>query len=296
VPDLDDPAARLAAIHPALLAWYRAGARPLAWRATRDPWRILVSEIMLQQTQAARVEPLWTAFCERFPTPRACAEAPLAEVLTRWRGLGYNRRAVNLHRTAQAIVEAHGGRVPDDLDELRALPGIGDYTARAVLAFAHGADAGPVDTNIARVLTRAVVGESLGRAALQRLADDAVPPGDGHDWSQALMDLGARVCTARAVRCADCPIAHGCAWRGDAATPDPAGGGAARVRPQAPFRGSDRYHRGRLVDALRDGPIPAAAVPLAADTPDGARAEALVAGLVADGLAEWSQGSLRLPT
>jgi A/G-specific adenine glycosylase len=292
----DDAAdARLAEVRPALLRWYRGSPRPLAWRITRDPWAILVSEIMLQQTQAARVEPLWLGFLERFPSPRACAEGSVGEVLQRWQGLGYNRRAVRLHDAARTIVDAHGGRVPDDLARLLSLPGVGDYTARAVLAFAFDRDAAPVDTNVARVLSRAVAGAPTSPRELQDLADEAVPPGEAGDWSQALMDLGAGVCRARSPRCAICPLAGVCAWRGDPSVPDPAATGAARVRKQAPFAGSDRQHRGRLVDALRAGPLPSVALTAAAGLPDEARVRALVEGLVRDGLAEWDEDRLRLP-
>jgi A/G-specific adenine glycosylase len=278
-----------------LLAWYRRTARPLPWRATRDPYAILVSEIMLQQTQVARVEPAWRAFLARFPTAAALARAPLAEVLTQWRGLGYNRRARDLQRAAAAVVAEHGGEVPADLDALLALPGIGPYTARAVLAFAHERDVAPVDTNVARVLARAVAGAPLGRAALQRLADDVVPSGDGDPWSQALMDLGARVCLARVPRCDDCPVAAACAWR-RAGGPDPAAGTALRSRPQATFAGSARYHRGRLLDALREAPVPRAALAgAAALADDPARAGAIADGLVRDELAQWDDELLRLP-
>jgi A/G-specific adenine glycosylase len=291
-PVLDD---RVLALRRSLLDWYAVEARPLAWRTTRDPWRILVSEIMLQQTQATRVEPLWLAFCARFPTPAALAAAPVGEVLTWWRGLGYNRRAVNLHRAATVIADEHGGVVPADLDGLLALPGIGDYTARAVQAFAFGLDAAPVDTNVGRVLARAVRGEVTGRAALQRLAQALVPEGRGHPWNQALMDLGARVCTARSPRCPGCPLERTCAWRSTPSLEDPAASGGAAARPQAAFAGSDRYHRGRLVDALRGGPVAAGALLRAADLEDPARIDRITAGLVADGLAEWEAGLLRLP-
>jgi A/G-specific adenine glycosylase len=291
----DHPDGTSAALQSALLGWYRERARPLAWRSTRDPWRILVSEIMLQQTQAARVEPLWTAFCDRFPTAEACAAAPLGDVLVAWRGLGYNRRAVALHRTARVLVAEHGGAVPDDLEALLGLPGVGAYTARAVLVFAFGAAAAPVDTNIARVLHRAVAGERLGAAALQRLADAAVPAGAAHDWASGLMDLGATVCTARAPRCDTCPLAPDCAWRGRAGVPDPAASAARRAQRSEPFVGSDRYHRGRLVDALRRSDLPAEALPGAAGLDDAARVVTIVDSLLADGLAEWEDGALRLP-
>jgi A/G-specific adenine glycosylase len=275
----------------ALLPWFDATARPLAWRRTRDPWLVLLSEVLAQQTQAARAEAAWTAFAERFPTPAAMAEAPLSEVLLRWRGLGYNRRAVNLHRTACVLVERHGGRVPEELSALRDLPGVGPYTARAVRAFAFGADDAPVDTNVARVLSRAVAGAPLRGRALQASADGLVPTRRGREWSAALMDLGATICTARSPRCDACPIAPGCVWQ-DVGGPDP--WASARVRPPAPFAGSDRQHRGRLVDALRSGGLPWSAVPEAAGLPSGARLDAIVAGLVADGLIRAGDAGLDL--
>jgi A/G-specific adenine glycosylase len=277
-----------------LLAWYAGSRRDLPWRGTRDPYAVLVSELMLQQTQAARVVPAWRAFLDRFPDVQALARAPLADVLTAWRGLGYNRRAVNLQRAARALVEDHGGVVPDDFDALLALPGVGPYTARAVLAFAFDRDVAPVDTNVARVLARAVANGPLPRTEVQRLADQAVPDGLGHDWNQALMDLGAAVCTARAPRCAQCPVRGACRWR-TAGGQDPAGAGALRPRPQTAFAGSDRYHRGRLVDALRDRAVDQGGLPAAADLHDPPRLERIVAAVIADGVAEWAGGHLRLP-
>lgn len=284
-----------------LLAWYRSAARPLPWRRTGDPYAILVSETMLQQTRAERVEPVYESFLQRYPDVRALAAASRSEVLRSWEGLGYNRRAVNLHQAARAIVEQHGGRVPDDLDALRALPGVGDYTARAVLTFAFGHDTAPVDVNVARVLARAATGEPMSRSEVQHLADRLVPDGEGPAWTAALMDLGARYCTARAPRCSACPVAATCAWRGggsaeaEAEVPDPAGGSAVRSRPQGRFSGSDRYHRGRLVDTLRRGPVDTDALPKAADLDDTGRLVALTRALVDEGLAEWNDGSLRLP-
>ena len=273
-----------------ILDWYAERARPLGWRRTRDPYAILVSEIMLQQTQVARVEPAWRAFLERFPTVAALAAASLADVLTAWRGLGYNRRAAYLHRCAAALVERHGGVVPDDLAALRALPGVGDYTARAVLAFAFQRRVAPVDTNVARVLARLVAGRPLDRVEAQRLADASVPE-DAATWSHALMDLGARVCTARSPRCPECPVADHCAWRARGGA-DPAAAGAHRPRPQGPFVGSDRRCRGRLVDALRAGPV---ARDDLATTIDSDEADRIAAALVAEGLAEWHGEQLRLP-
>lgn len=284
----------VARLRPRLLAWYAETARPLPWRRTRDPYRILVSEVMLQQTQVSRVEPAYRAFLRRFPTVRALAAAAPAEVLTAWRGLGYNRRALNLHRAARAVVEHHGGTVPADLRRLVALPGVGDYTARAVLAFAYGVDAAPVDTNVARVLARAVAAEPLSRARAQHLADAVLPRGRAAEWGNALMDLGAGVCTAKTPRCGDCPVAAVCAWR-RAGGADPAAADPSRSRPQAAFAGSDRFHRGRLVDALRRGPLTADRLADAAALDDEARLDALVGRLVDEGLAEWAGSELRLP-
>jgi A/G-specific adenine glycosylase len=289
----------VAPVHPwlgdVLLDWYGARARDLPWRRTRDPYRILVSEIMLQQTQASRAAVAFAEFTSRFPTVRTLAGASVAEVLTAWRGLGYNRRAVGLHKAARSIVEEHAGVVPQNLTALRALPGVGDYTARAVLAFAYGQDVGPVDTNVARVLSRAVAGRALNRREAQSLADALVPEGQGHAWSSALMDLGARHCTARRPACDSCPVLRTCAWQRSGGE-DPAGATAVRARSPSPFAGSDRYHRGRLVDALRAGPVAAADLATAARVTDRVKAAALAQRLVADGLAEWDAGSLRLPT
>ncbi len=278
-----------------LLEWYARQARDLPWRRTRDPYLILVSEIMLQQTQASRAAVAFAAFTSRFPTVQALAAAPLAEAVTAWRGLGYNRRAVSLHRAARSIVDQHAGVVPRDLAALRALPGVGDYTARAVLAFAYRQDVAPVDTNVARVLSRAVAGRALTRRQTQSLADELVPEGQGQAWSGALMDLGARHCTARRPACGGCPVRHACAWQRGGGE-DPAGATALRAGSPSPFAGSDRYHRGRLVNALRTGPVAAAELAAGAGTADPGRAAALAERLVVDGLAEWDAGSLRLPT
>jgi A/G-specific adenine glycosylase len=211
-------------------------------------------------------------------------------VLRAWQGLGYNRRAVALHQAAEAIVERHRGHVPRDLDALRALPGIGEYTARAILAFAFGEDVAPVDTNIRRVLQRAVAGAPLAGRALQSVADAVVPHGSGRDWSAALMDLGATVCTSRP-RCDQCPVSQACAWAG--VGDDPAA--VAPKKAALPFAGSNRFHRGRLLDALRAGRVSRSALAAAARVDQHERAEELAAALVADGLAQWHQDHLYLP-
>jgi A/G-specific adenine glycosylase len=260
--------------------------RDLPWRETRDPWHVLVSEVMLQQTQASRVVEPYRRFIARFPTPAACARVGPAEVVREWAGLGYNRRALNLHRAAVAIVTHHGGRVPANLVELEGLPGVGPYTARAVLAFAHGRAVGVVDTNVKRVMARALTGRPLGASEAQRLADRLVPRRDPWRFNQALFDLGARYCTARAPRCAQCPLASGCRWtRADPGAPDPASDGRRR---QPPFAGSEREGRGRLVGALRLAPVGAATLALAAGWPhDEPRALRIADALVEEGLACW---------
>jgi A/G-specific adenine glycosylase len=280
-----------------LLAWSDATRRDLPWRRTRDPWAVLVSELMLQQTQVARVEPRFVAFLERFPDPAACAAAVPAEVLRLWEGLGYNRRAVNLHRAAQVIVDCHDGGLPDDLDTLLALPGVGPYTARALLAFAFERDHGVVDTNAARVIARAVAGQRLSAGQVQAHADELVPLGRGWDWNQAVLDLGATVCSRRTPRCGACPIADGCAWaRRGFAAPDPADGSAGTSTVQSRFDGSDRQGRGRLVQALRTGPLELDRVADVAGWPDDPdRAHRIADTLIIDGMAEYADGQLALP-
>jgi A/G-specific adenine glycosylase len=292
------PPASPSFIGPALLAWSEGTRRDLPWRATRDPWAVLVSEFMLQQTQVSRVVPRWTAFMARFPDPAACADAVVGEVIGRWAGLGYNRRALSLHRSAVAVCARHGGVVPANLDSLLALPGVGRYTARAVLAFAYELDVGVVDTNAARVLARAVAGRRLGLVGVQALADANVPPGYGWAYNQAVLDLGASVCTARRPACERCPLQTQCAWRREGqGPPDPAVGSAGSTGRQSVFDGSDRQGRGRLVSALRLGPLPAATLARAAGWPDDdARAARVAASLVADGLAvAGADGTVSLP-
>jgi A/G-specific adenine glycosylase len=289
----------------ALLGWANAGSaggglRDLPWRRTRDAWAVLVSEVMLQQTQVARVAPVFERFLARFATPADCAAAPIAAIVRAWSGLGYNRRAVNLHRAAAAVVDRHGGAVPTELGALLALPGVGPYTARAVLAFSVEADGvGVLDTNSARVLARALAGRRLSRAEAQAGADAAVPPGRTWRWNSAMLDLGATVCLTGAPRCGVCPVAPHCSWRA-AGGPDPAVGSAGTSGRQSAFAGSDRQGRGRLVAALRAGPLslgdPAAVAAAAGWPDDPARADRVVAGLVRDGLVVVDGTRLSLPS
>jgi A/G-specific adenine glycosylase len=235
-----------------VLAWGAPRLRDLPWRRTRDPWAILVAEVMLQQTQVPRVIPKWLAFCAAYPTPATCASAPLGQVLRHWQGLGYPRRARNLRDAATAMVERHNGAVPDELGALLALPGVGPYTARAVLAFAFERDVAVVDTNIARVLARAT-GERLTMRRVQEIADELVPAGAGWAWNQMLMDLGATICRP-VPRCEGCPLAPGCAWHvAGHPAPDPAIGSAGVSTRQAPYDGSDRQRRGDVLRALHHG-------------------------------------------
>jgi A/G-specific adenine glycosylase len=276
-----------------VLEWGRANLRDLPWRATRDPWAVLVSEVMAQQTQVDRVVPKWEAFLDRWPDPSSCAQAELSEVLVLWSGLGYPRRARNLHAASRVIVERHGGAVPVERDALLALPGVGPYTAAAVRAFAFEVDEGVVDTNIARVLAR-WSGRRLGQAEVRRIAGTLVPDGRGWWWNQTLMELGARCCRPRAPRCGACPLAPGCAWHlAGHAEPDPALGSALVSGRQGRFEGSNRQLRGRALAALAEGPLHLAEL-VARLGLDDARAGEVVASLRSDGLVTIDGGDVRL--
>jgi len=278
-----------------LLAWGAEHRRDLPWRRTRDPWRILVSEVMLQQTQVSRVLPAYDRFLEAFPTPAACARAGAAAVVRQWSGLGYNRRALNLHRAAGAIVAAHGGEVPRDDAALRALTGVGAYTARALRSLAFGEDVAAVDTNAVRVLARGVSGAPLTVARAVQLGDRLVAPGRSWEFNQAMFDLGATVCTAARPACAQCPLRRQCAWRRAGAGADDPWRSSPTARPQSPFAGSDRQGRGRLLGALRRGEVARAGLGAACGWPeDPARARRVAAALVDEGFARWSGPALRL--
>jgi A/G-specific adenine glycosylase len=268
----------------------RSGLRPFPWRETRDPWAVLVSEVMLQQTQAQRVVAPYVLFLDRFPTVSACARAGLGPVLDAWAGLGYNRRARHLHGAACAIVDRHGGVVPADLRALRSLPGVGAYTARAVLVFAFERHEAVVDVNVARVLARAVAGAPMSARDAQSVADGLVPRGRAWEWNQALMELGASVCTARAPSCGRCRLSDCCAWfNAPEGAPDP----APPSSRQTPFEGSDRQGRGRLVAALRTGPVFPESLPAACAWPgDPERAGRVADALVAEGLARRGPGDV----
>lgn len=280
----------------AVIDWFARHGRDLPWRHEVPPWAVLVSEVMLQQTPVVRVLPRWTEWMRRWPTPADLAAAPTAEVLRLWDRLGYPRRALRLQECARVIVADHGGVVPRDPQQLLALPGIGEYTAAAVTAFAHLERAVVVDTNIRRVLARAVHGQELPApsysAAERASATRVLPPQRERSvaWNQAVMELGALVCTARSPRCERCPLATDCAWVAAGRPPGP-----ARPRRRQLFEGTDRQMRGMIMARLRrDGDAPMAEL-FELDTEDPERVRRCAASLVADGLAHRDGEVLQLP-
>lgn len=309
----------LTELRQALLAWFDTSARDLPWRRTRDPYRILVSEIMLQQTQVDRVIPKYLAFLELFPTVAALAQAPTAQVIQAWSGLGYNRRAVNLQRTARVVHEELQGEFPRDVTALLALPGIGPYTAGAVACFAFEQDVAFMDTNIRRVVHRVFVGNSEpppSETQLLELARVAIPAGQGWTWNQAIMELGALICTANTPQCWRCPLQAHCRdyaqrrasdeqlfSQAVADTTPVRTRRAVAERRDTRYVGSNRYYRGRIIETVR-GLAAGQLLPLhelgpqihesfSADDMDWLRK--LVDGLVRDGLLVHEADGVRLP-
>lgn len=283
---------------PAVIPWYHDNARDLPWRRPRfTPWGTLVSEFMLQQTPVARVVPRLEQWLERWPTPSALASAPAGEAVRAWDRLGYPKRALNLHACAVAIVEHHEGEVPSDVDALLALPGIGPYTARAVAAFAFGLRHPVVDTNVRRVIARAIDGDGeAGAASTKRdlAAMEALLPvsePDARLMNAAVMELGAIVCTARAPHCGDCPLAAQCAWR-SAGYPKFEG---KRASMQKKFEGSDRQARGVVLRELRASDVAVSEAELEMVATDAAQRVRAIAGLLADGLIEAVDDGYVLP-
>jgi A/G-specific adenine glycosylase len=292
------PDAQTATLAERVNTWFRANARVLPWREPEcSAWGILVSEFMLQQTPVARVLPQWQAWLQRWPTPAALASVPPGEAVRAWNRLGYPRRALWLHACAVAITEQHGGEVPARLEALLALPGVGPYTARAVAAFAYGARVPVVDTNVRRVLARAVDGQgepAPPSAARDLAAMSAVLPDDEAEarvFNAGTMELGALVCTARSPRCEDCPLASVCAWR---LAGRPAYEGPRRA-VQKRYEGSDRQVRGLVLRELRAAHAPVTDAELAALWPDAAQLARAVQGLVSDGLAVRERAGYVLP-
>jgi A/G-specific adenine glycosylase len=239
----------------AILDWYAASGRDLPWRQTRDPYAILVSEMMLQQTQVDRVLPKYAAFLAQYPDFAALAAAPTGEVIRAWQGLGYNLRAVRLQRIARQVVREYQGLLPDSVEGLLALDGIGRYTASAVACFAFGRAEPVLDTNVRRVLGRIALGpdgpKSASATTLWRLAEEALPREHAYAWNQALMDLGARICMERNPMCLLCPAQPWCHSAGRVASALRERPAAYTTRREAPFTGSTRYYRGRIVERLR---------------------------------------------
>jgi A/G-specific adenine glycosylase len=279
--------------HAAVLAWFDETARDLPWRTDPQPWRVMVSEFMLQQTPVSRVLPVFEAWIDRWPTPAALAADSPAEAVRAWGKLGYPRRAQRLHASATAIVERHGGEVPSDLDDLRALPGVGDYTAAAIASFAFNQRHVVLDTNIRRLLARTIAGAEFPArtisSAERRLAAALLPERDAHRWAAATMELGAVVCTAKSPRCGACPIEDRCAWN-IAGRPTHAG---PPRRGQA-YAGTDRQVRGRLMDVLRAADSPVTKEALDAAWDDAEQRERCLASLIADGLVTRETGLYRL--
>ena len=287
---------RLDALREPLLSWFLEHGRDLPWRYTRDPYHVLVSEVMLQQIQVVRAVPFYLAFLERFPTVEALAEGPIAEAIRAWGDLGRYKRVVNLHRTARILVEEHGGEVPSDPEVLATFPGIGPYTAGAVACFAFERDVSFVDTNMRRVLHRVFFGPEVPKPAVREqdllnLASELVPRDRSWEWNQALMELGAMRCTARRPLCEYCPVADVCrASTGirDVLSSTP----RSRKKPGSGYEGSNRYYRGRALARLREAPEDGVTLRDLADAlldgvtdEDLTWAEAVVRSLEKDGLA-----------
>lgn len=253
-PDAISPK-RIEQIRERLFEWFRVHARDLPWRRTRDPYAILVSEIMLQQTQVDRVLPYFERFLERYPTVGDLAAAPTADVIRIWSGLGYNRRAVNLQRAAIAVSTQLGGTFPDEPDQLRMLPGVGAYTAGAVAAFAFERDVVFLDTNMRRVVSRLIFGDdSPNEKDVLAAASSLLPEGRSWEWNQALIEFGALQCTAKRPACIVCPLNRCCSAFPTMQSTLAEKRSAARKRTRDPFETTSRYYRGRIVEVLRTLP------------------------------------------
>jgi A/G-specific adenine glycosylase len=292
------PAAESELVGP-IVDWFARHARDLPWRAPRTPaWQILLSEIMLQQTPVVRVLPIYRQWLQCWPTAVELAAASPGDVLRMWGKLGYPRRALRLHECARVIVDQHGGEVPADLDALLALPGVGAYTARAVLAFAYRKRAAVVDTNIRRVLTRTQTGKGQpGPVSTTRdllLMESVLPAGDERAalFSAGIMELGAVTCTSASPACDRCPVRVSCAWRlaGSPAYDGP-------VAPKQRFAGTDRQVRGLLLDVLRADRAPVTRDQLDLAWPLTGQRDRALAGLISDGLIELgADGRFALPS
>ncbi len=313
------PPEHITQVHTALLQWYATEQRALPWRTTSDAYAILVSEIMLQQTQVERVLPKYQQFLAAFPTLADLAAAPTADVISVWVPLGYNRRAVSLQSIAQQVVTTYGGRIPDTIDELLKLKGIGRYTAGAIACFAYHKQVATVDTNIRRVLHRIFLGlehptPKVNDTQMLTVAEQVLPVGNAYDWNQALMDMGATICTSNNPLCTTCLLQASCQAYKDMSQYSlfPSGSVLRQMRKVAekkssyqsqPFTSSNRYFRGRIVALLRSLPanqrlpLPMLGPQIKPDfcADDQHWLQTLVASLVKDGLLDYSEDGVRLP-
>lgn len=306
-------------VHTLLLRWYASEQRDLPWRATSDPYAILVSEIMLQQTQVDRVLPKYQQFLAAFPTLEALAEAPTSKVISVWAPLGYNTRAVRLQSIAQQVVAEYHGQIPDTIEELLKLKGIGRYTAGAIACFAYHKQVATVDTNIRRVLHRIFLGlehpqPKVDDGQMLQLAEQVLPQGQAYAWNQALMDMGATICTSTNPLCPDCPLQEVCQAYTDMSQYSffPSGSVLRQLRKVAekktgyqttPFTSTNRYFRGRIIDHLRLladdqrvtlSELGAKIKPEFCDE-DLPWIQKLVQGLAKDGLLDYAEDGVRLP-
>ena len=293
-------------LHNQLFYWYKASARELPWRNTQDPYHILVSEIMLQQTQVSRVINKYNAFIRQFPNVYSLATAPSSEVIRAWSGMGYNKRAVNLHKAANIIVTDHNGEVPKSMDALLSLPGVGRYTASAISNFAFGFQLPVVDINIKRVLGRVDRGALFDTDKLAwETATKYLPSKEKTpEWNQSLMDLGAMVCTARNPECESCPLVLNCSasikfisMKGSKETQV-----KLANKKNTKFIGSNRYYRGRIIESLRDTTKPIQIDELGklinpnySSKGDAIWLSNIISGLIKDGLINVQKGMASLP-
>ncbi|MEX3504573.1 A/G-specific adenine glycosylase [Corynebacterium sp. LK2510] len=280
-----------------IVAYFEANARDLPWRRPgTTPWGVLLSEVMSHQTPVARVAPVWEEWVERWPTPRDFAAASPDDILRAWGSLGYPRRALRLRECAQVIVDAHAGEVPADVEALLALPGVGDYTARAVACFAFGANVAVVDTNVRRVYARAESGRFLAVPRKSEIADVAalLPERNGPVFSAGLMELGALVCTAANPKCGSCPLEADCAWVA-AGRPEPSPEELRKKKVQK-FAGTDRQVRGTIMKLLRESNTPVSRAKIDALWPDNVQLSRALFSLLDDNLAEQDDaGYFHLP-
>ena len=277
------PGSNSATFRRALLRATPSLKRDLPWIGA-TPWKVLVSEFMLQQTQVSRVVEPWEKFLKAFPTPTRCADASLAEVLKLWGGLGFSRRAKALHEASKMIRDQHKGKVPATVEELRSLPGVGEYTANAIASFAFSVPVAILDTNVGRILSRGVANKTLSQIEARTLASELLPRTNTAEFNQAMLDLGAQFCKSKPL-CEQCPVATSCAWKLKGGE-DPATKSAGVSKPQSKFKGSDRQVRGQVLARLRTAPASMIKLRSLLNEVEPQRLQKVLDGLVDDGLIE----------